>query len=229
MAAVIPPFVALLQSQIVAFLGLTILLYLFFEILPVAIGRKSAVRKNLSAFVRFHIVRGGFVVAIGAALPFIFYVFGVRAGAFDLRSLPLYLEIVILFLAAEFFIYWLHRMAHRRRLPFISNAHRFHHQVRADLEWVNSKQEHFLVLALFALVFGTLFFVIFTTTKEARTVTAGLYLVLNAFSHYSAPISVPYLDHFFLFPKDHRRHHTERTGPYGITLSIFDTIFGTRG
>lgn len=222
-------FVKPFSVQLAAFLLLAIILFVSFELLPLFFGSKSSVKKNLPDFLRFQVLRGGIIVLVGAALSSLFFFVGIANGLINISYLPLVLQVLIIYLSSEFCIYWLHRSVHRHVVPLISRAHHFHHSVTTDMEWVNSKKEHYLVLFLFVFVFSFFFFIIFHPSGAARAVALGVYVLLNAFSHLNSHISVAYLDRVFLFPKDHLRHHTKRSGPYGITLSLFDTIFDTRG
>ena len=218
-----------LVAHVKLFFYLTLTLLTLFEVVPVCLGRKSTLKKNLPDLARFHVVRGMVLLILGVTLPFLFFFMGIAHGIIDISYLPRFLQIVVLYLFSEFWIYLSHRSAHRYMIPILSKAHRFHHTTTTDLEWVNSKKEHYFVLILFLMVFEVTFFIVFHSSKGVFPVTLGLYLILNAFSHFEVPISIKYLDKVFLFPKDHLRHHTRKGGPYGVTLSVFDSIFKTRG
>jgi sterol desaturase/sphingolipid hydroxylase (fatty acid hydroxylase superfamily) len=228
-ATVLHIYASLVAAQIFHFLLVSVGLIALFEFVPLLLMRRNTLVRNFPDFFRFHLARGAALIMIGTAFPFLYYALGLRHGLVEMRHLPLIVQVIVLYLCAEFCIYWSHRIAHRRKLPLLSKAHRFHHEIVEDLEWVNGKKEHFLVLSLFAAIFSIVFFVLFEASSLARSLTLGLYLVLNALSHFGVPFRIPYVDHIFLFPADHRRHHTARSGPYGVTLSLFDTIFDTRG
>lgn len=205
-----------------------LLLIFLFEILPLVFGVRSSFKKNFSDFIHFQFLRGIFSIT----LLLVFFVgikkFGINEGYIDITGLSDVVQAVILFVYAEFFIYICHRGAHVFKIPLITKAHKFHHTVTSDLDWINARKEHNLIISLFVFIFSALFFIVFKSSPMSHSITLALFLILLSFSHYKVPISVPYLDKVFLFPRDHRRHHTQRSGPFGVSLSLFDTLFGTR-
>lgn len=213
------------------FIQLGIILAIFFaifEIVPTFFGVPSTIKKNMPDLFRFQVMRHVYVQAVGAAFFFLVIYFHLHGGALDIRNRSLMIQVLVTYLSIDFVIYIAHFMVHNYRVPLFSKAHRFHHTVTDDLQWVNSRKEHVLVLALFAFVFVFVLYVVFRASTIVIPIDIFLFLLFNAFSHYHLPITVPYLDRVFLFPKHHKNHHVQRSGPYGVTLSLFDTIFGTR-
>lgn len=203
--------------------------FVLFEIVPLAFGISSSIRRNLSDLIRFQLGRGMYAEGVGLVFLLLILYFHLYGGGIDLRQKTLILQVLIAYLSIDFVIYLAHFLVHKYRVPLLSEAHGFHHTVTSDMEWVNSRKEHVLVLGLFAAVFAFFFYIVYIVTPIVIPIVVAVFLLLNAFSHYRVPVSIPGLDHVFLFPKDHLRHHTEISGPYGVTLSVFDTIFGTRG
>lgn len=218
----------LIRNDLIQLAGILAVFFVIFEIAPTFFGVPSTIKKNLPDFFRFQVLRHIYVQAVGAAFLFLVVYFHLHGGALDIRAHALWLQVVVSYLCIDFVIYFAHYMVHNYRVPLFSKAHRFHHTVTDDLQWVNSRKEHVLVLALFAFVFVFVLYVVFRADPVVVPIDIFLFLLFNAFSHYHLPITVPYLDQIFLFPKHHKNHHTQRSGPYGVTLSLFDTIFGTR-
>lgn len=204
------------------------LLITLFEIVPIFFNVKSSLRKNFSDFFHFQFFFGLWATTLLIILYIIFYSLPIQKGYLDITHMSNFTQSVILLIIAEFFIYIFHRSAHLFKIPILSKAHRFHHTITTDIDWVNSRKEHIFIISLFVTVFAVLFFVVFKSSPLSHGITLASFLLLLSFSHFKLPLSLPYLDKFFLFPKDHLRHHTKYHGPYGISLSIFDTLFNTR-
>ncbi len=205
-------------------------LFLIFEgFLPVVFGTQRKIRENMHDFVYYQFGRSVFALVFGILMVVLYVSFDVKMGLIDITQFSLFSQVLILFFCSEFCIYVAHMGAHKYRIPLLTRAHAFHHTVTTDMDWTNSRKEHLFVLAFFMAVYTFFFFVVFQSSSNSHVVTTTLYLLLNALSHYRVHFSWKYLDQVFLFPRDHFRHHTERSGPYGVALSLFDTIFGTRG
>lgn len=205
------------------------LLFLVFEIIPTFFGAQSKIKENVGDFLKYQIGIGIYAVTVWFFLAVIIYSLNFDIGIFGINSLPIIVQVTLLFVCSEFFIYLFHLCAHKYKIPILSKAHWFHHLVTTDMDWVNGRKEHPYIIALFMAVFVFIFIVIFESTYQAQIVTVTMYILLNAFSHYRIPVTVFGFDKIFLFPKHHFQHHTEHGGPYGVTLSVFDTIFNTRG
>ncbi len=201
-------------------------LTVLFELIPFIFKRNGTFQ--IKDFFNFQVLRGAYTASLIIFLLFVFLYFQIPLGFISLEHLPFLVQGIIIYLIIDAIIYFCHLSAHKYRIPFISKAHKFHHSVTHDMDWTNARKEHYLILTLFTMIFFIVLFMVFQTTVAVRLFVISAYLTLLSFSHFRIPVSVPYLDKFFLFPKDHLRHHTERSGPYGTSLSIFDTIFKTR-
>jgi sterol desaturase/sphingolipid hydroxylase (fatty acid hydroxylase superfamily) len=199
-----------------------------FEIIPIFLKKQHKISENFPDLMVYQFGMSILSLIFGLAIIFLFKVLKLDIGIINISQFPLFLQVFIIYLVSEFFIYLAHFGAHKWLVPLVSSAHRFHHRVTYNMEWVNSKKENPFIIFLFVLVFCIVFYIFFQTLALAKVLSVNIFIFLQALSHYREKISIPYLDKFFLFPSDHFRHHTERTGPYGVTLSIYDTIFGTR-
>lgn len=204
------------------------LLFFVFEVIPGIFGIKSKIKENFRDFLKYQVGIGIYAVTVWFLLVIAIYSLNFDVGFFDISSLPIIIQTTVLFVCSEFFIYLFHFCAHKYKIPFLSKAHHFHHSVTTDMDWVNGRKEHLFVITLFMAVFAVVFLIIFKSSNQAHVLTTTTYIFLNAFSHYRIPVTVFGFDKIFLFPKHHFQHHTSNSGPYGVTLSIFDTIFGTR-
>ena len=205
-------------------------LLVFFEfVLPFFFGVSNRLRQNFREFLWFQVGRSLFALIFATAVILVLVLSDIPMGWISLLHFSVFSQVLILLFFSELVIYGAHLAAHRYQVPLLSRAHRFHHTVTTDMDWTNSRKEHLLVISLFMLVYCLFFFVVFRSSSAAHVITTSLYLFLNAFSHYRVHFTLPFVDQIFLFPKDHYRHHTERSGPYGVALSLFDTLFATRG
>jgi hypothetical protein len=169
-----------------------------------------------------------FSILFGALISVAFFTLHLNLGIFDIRGLSIFAQIFLVYMLAEFMIYASHLGAHKLKIPLVSKSHLFHHTITHDVQWVNSKKEHPFIIFLFILVFCFVFYTVFNTAPIVKILTVNIFIFLQALSHFRIPIGSKHLGWFFLLPKDHHRHHQNRTGPYGVSLSIFDTIFKTR-
>lgn len=201
--------------------------FIIFEIVPLFFGR-CTIKQNFPDLLRFQIGRGVYAQFIGLVVFLLIIYLRLYHGMIDIRGESLIAQVLITYLSIDFTIYLAHLLVHKYRVPLLTKAHGFHHTITTDMEWVNSRKEHVLILGLFAIVFSVFFYAVYRTSPMVVPIVVALFLFLNALSHYRIPFSIGFFDQIFLFPKDHLRHHTQRSGPYGVTLSLFDTIFGTR-
>lgn len=207
---------------------LTCFLFFLFEILPLLFGAKNTIRKNLHDLFVYNLARVVIVHSMGIGIILLLFLVPVEKQIIDLTHFSTLSQSVILYFCIELLIYGGHRAAHRYKVPFITKAHGFHHKIKDNLQWVNSKKESLIVIFLFLVVFCFFYYIAFKTNSLAKIIVAVSYLTLNSFSHFHTPFTIPYLNYIFLFPKEHKEHHIQFGGPYGVSLSLFDTLFNTR-
>ncbi len=216
-------------TQIIFLILWIIFLFLIFECIPLLFGAKNTIKKNFHDFLIYQLVRGLYTVTVGAIFVFCIFQFNVNKGLVNISHLSHISQAIIIYFFSELVIYLAHMYAHKRKIPIITKAHQFHHTITNDMEWVNSRKEHLIIITLFMLIFTIFCFVVFNSSNISHIFVTTTYLLLNSFSHYRKPITIKYLNQIFLFPGEHIKHHTlYKNGPYGVTLSIFDTIFNTR-
>jgi hypothetical protein len=221
-------FLYILKIQLAFLLIVNSIAFLFFEILPILYGEREKISDNFKDLLLYQFGMSVLSLIFGILIYMTLHYFGLDLGFLNISSTSVYIQVPFVYLFAEFFIYLSHLGAHKLRIPLISKYHKFHHKITNDMDWVNSKKEHPVVIFLFVLVFSIVFYVFFRTDFLTKVLVVNIFIFLQAISHYRYHFSLFYFDKFFLFPKDHFDHHTKRSGPYGVTLSIFDTIFGTR-
>jgi sterol desaturase/sphingolipid hydroxylase (fatty acid hydroxylase superfamily) len=221
-------FIMYLLVQLSALSLVNITSFLLFEILPIVLKKGNTIKHNIKDLFIFQFGMSFLSLIFGFLIYKTIIFFGLNFGLINISSAPIFVQVVIIYLISEFCIYLAHRFAHTLDIPVISKAHLFHHQITTDLQWVNSRREHPVVVFLFSLVFCVNLYILFKVNWLTTLAVVNVFVLLESFSHFRVPIYLKYLDKFFLFPKDHRAHHEKVGGPYGVTLSVFDTIFKTR-
>lgn len=213
--------------QITILCAINLLAFLLFEILPISLKKENTISKNFKDLIIYQFGMSFLSLLFGIVIYLLFLKFNFIKGYFDITDLNIFLQIFVVYLMSEFIIYMFHLVAHKWKIPLISKSHLFHHMVTEDLQWVNSKKEHPFIVFLFVLVFCFVFYTIFKTDFLVKIICINTFVFLQALSHFRIPFTVKYLEWFFLLPESHHKHHKQRGGPYGVSLSIFDNIFGT--
>ncbi len=206
-----------------------IILFIIFEVIPLLLNKENTIKKNFTDLIRYQLLRSVFGIFVGGGLLLLLLLTPIKKGLIDITIFSTFSQVIILYFCIELVVYCAHMLSHKYKIVLLSKSHAFHHEIKDDLQWVNSRKEHLLIIGFFVTVFVIFNFVIFKSSNLSHSIVSAAYLSLNALSHFHIPFSVKFLDQIFLFPKDHLIHHTKRSGPYGVTLSLFDTIFNTRG
>lgn len=144
------------------------------------------------------------------------------------RDWPLAAQVLLGIVAAEFGLYWSHRLSHEFH-PFW-RFHAVHHSV-TKLWIVNTGRFHF-VNSLLSIVFGTGIMLLLGAPYEvllwlsAITAYVGLLTHCNIEMNFLFPMS-----YIFNTPELHRWHHSKKLKEgnknYGENLAIWDVIFRT--
>jgi len=144
-------------------------------------------------------------------------------------ELPLFARVVMLFLAADFLHYWLHRLLHWRGLW---DLHAVHHQDRT-YSAVTALRFHPLEVLFGALLRYSVFRMIGADDLSAL-LAAHLITIWNVIQHAGLIRSGRFsrlLRVFILTPGLHQTHHTADAAlanrNFGLFLTIWDRLFGT--
>lgn len=150
--------------------------------------------------------------------------------AFEVMSWPIWMHLLIGFLVRDFVQWWVHRLLHR--VPFLWEFHKVHHSVaqmgfaaHLRYHWMENvvyRSLEYLPLALIGIGLRDFFIIhIFT-------------LAIGHFNHSNFRLNLGPLKYIFNNPEMHIWHHAydlpkeRRTGVnFGITLSLWDYLFGT--
>lgn len=169
-------------------------------------------------------------VAVKAFNDFLASAFGIRnLVAINVGQLPYWTQLLILFLVRDFVQWNVHRLLHR--VPFLWEVHKVHHSVR-EMGYAAHLRYHFgetivyrsieyLPLAMIGFGIQDFILVHLFTILIGHLNHANIYLPLGP------------LKYIFNNPQMHIWHHVkdlpkDRFGVnYGITLSVWDYLFGT--
>ena len=219
--------ILIFYSKELFFLTLFLLFsFVFFEIILKSLLRnREAPIFSFKDLLLFQLLGPSINLIFGLIFTVVIFLTNLNLGLFNISSLHILFQIIILYLSVEFIIFLAHRLSHKKNFLGLYQYHKYHHSITKNMDWVNSRKESLIVSSLFVIVFCLVFYVLFKSSQMSNIVVVVLYLFLNNLSHYRYPFSIKYLDKIFLFPKEHQIHHLNNSGPYGVTLSLFDTIF----
>lgn len=155
---------------------------------------------------------------------------GIGAGLWP-QGWPWPLQALLLYFAADFVYYWIHRTIHRSALLWRISGHGFHHAFQ-NLGALNAGSNHpfELVLVTLPLVLVASAFGVQGTAVAA----ASVLLLSNAvLAHANLRLETPLFSLLFTSSDQHRRHHSanfaESNTNYACNAIVWDRLFGTFG
>lgn len=143
------------------------------------------------------------------------------------RDWPLALQVILGVAAAEFALYWGHRLAHET--PILWKFHAVHHSV-TKLWFLNTGRFHFID-SLKSIVPGLLILVALGAPMEVVKWLAAITAFIGMLTHCNVEMRFGWLNYIFNTPGLHRFHHSKDLAQgnrnYGENLMIWDILFGT--
>lgn len=140
---------------------------------------------------------------------------------------PVWIQMLLMMLVADFLRYWLHRAFHTYHR--IWPLHAVHHSVQ-KLYWLNVGRFHPLDKALQFLA-DVLPFIFLGVPQDVLTLYFVIYSVKGFFQHSNVDVRLGWLNYFISGPELHRWHHSkiirESNSNYGNNVSVWDWMFGT--
>jgi sterol desaturase/sphingolipid hydroxylase (fatty acid hydroxylase superfamily) len=144
-----------------------------------------------------------------------------------LASQPLLLQAGAGLLAAEFGLYWAHRLSHE--WPLLWRFHAVHHSVRR-LWLVNTGRFHFVDSNLSVLA-SVPFLLASGISFDAIILVSAITAYIGVLTHCNVDTRCGPLSYVFNTPNLHRWHHSmkleEGNRNYGQNLMLWDQLFGT--
>lgn len=218
-----------LREHALWFLGLSLVFALMARLQPAIPGQRLR-RRGLAADMVYYFYYPIFfpLVATGAIalveqLPFM----PLRAGqTHALAHLPLWAQVPLALLVADFMGYWLHRMMHTR--PFW-RFHRIHHSSE-EMDWLSYARFHPIDFILYytpaAVVMSFVGF-----SPEVGLYTGPFIAFYAGFLHANLRWTLGPLRGLLSGPAFHRWHHTRlpegQNKNFAPTFALYDRLFGT--
>lgn len=142
---------------------------------------------------------------------------------------PLLLQVLMLYFAADFIYYWIHRAIHRFGWFWRLSGHGVHHAFH-NLHALNVSATHPLE-TLFLTLPMVLLAGLFGAPSEAVAGAVVMLVVNGTLAHSNLQMRTPVLDWFFTSSSQHRRHHSQvfehSNSNYACNAIIWDRLFGT--
>jgi len=141
---------------------------------------------------------------------------------------PLLAQLALAAVLIEFGCYWIHRASHE--LDALWRFHAVHHSP-GRLYWFNAGRDHPVGAALTTLA-SLPVAIILGVPLECMTLYFVLQSVHGLFQHANIDVRLGPLNWVFSMAELHRWHHSRRieeaNNNYGLTLIVWDIVFGTR-
>jgi sterol desaturase/sphingolipid hydroxylase (fatty acid hydroxylase superfamily) len=140
---------------------------------------------------------------------------------------PMWAQIVVGLIVAEFGLYWAHRWLHE--VPFLWRFHAVHHSVKRLWFW-NTGRFHFGD-TLTSVFFGLGTAILVGLPAEIIVWVSVITSYVGLLTHCNIEMRFGWLNYLFNTPGLHRWHHSmvpeEGNMNYGENLMLFDQMFGT--
>ncbi|MAN23335.1 MAG: hypothetical protein CME10_03615 [Gemmatimonadetes bacterium] len=154
-------------------------------------------------------------------------VWGIRLEAFWPHNWPVAIQVVVMLLVADFFRYWIHRLAHTNSILW--KFHAVHHSPH-KLYWVNVGRFHPVDKAL-QFLGDSLPFILLGVSEGVLALYFVFYAVNGFFQHSNVEMRFGLLNYVISSAELHRWHHSrkpvEANQNYGNNIIIWDILFGT--
>jgi ornithine lipid hydroxylase len=141
---------------------------------------------------------------------------------------PLLAQLALAAVLIEFGCYWIHRASHE--LDALWRFHAVHHSP-GRLYWFNAGRDHPVGAALTTLA-SLPVAIVLGVPLECMTLYFVLQSVHGLFQHANIDVRLGPLNWVFSMAELHRWHHSRRieeaNNNYGLTLIVWDIVFGTR-
>lgn len=188
--------------------------------------RRLALRTDLAyAAASPALIFAGTVVAAVLAVVSLMWLPGLAFRPL-VRSLPVWLELVVGVLLFDVLIYWTHRWSHT--VPLLWRFHAVHHSTR-HLDWVSGFRNHPLDGAFMAPVFA--FFIGAGFDGRITGGLAAVQFVIGLWAHLNVRWRLRPLHRIVLTPDFHHWHHANQPEAHNTNFSTFlplwDIVFGS--
>ena len=145
----------------------------------------------------------------------------------NIQSIPIFVQVILITLSADFVLYWEHRAYHEMKILW--PIHAVHHSIE-NLDWLAGSRGHFVqVFSERAMVMIPLYLL------GADQLALNIYVTFAALQailiHCNLAIPFGPLKYVFVTPQFHHWHHSSEKPAidtnYSAHTVIFDRLFGT--
>ncbi len=145
-----------------------------------------------------------------------------------LDSWPVWVQVVVLVVVHDFYIYWFHRWQHNNKVLW--RIHEAHHSPRS-VDWLSGSRSHSLEILINQTVeFAPI--ILLGASPEVAIYKGMISAMWGMFIHSNIDVRLGKLQYFINGPEMHRWHHSDEGGReyqnnYSTKFAIWDWIFGT--
>lgn len=144
-----------------------------------------------------------------------------------IQTIPIFIQVVVIILAADFVLYWEHRAYHE--IKILWPIHAVHHSVE-NLDWLAGSRGHFIqVFSERAMVMIPLY--LLGVDQAALNIYVTFAALQAVLIHCNLNISFGFLKYIFVTPQFHHWHHSSEKPAidtnYSAHTVVFDWLFGT--
>jgi len=163
-------------------------------------------------------------------ITLIAYLQSINLGILGLwpENYPVYVQVLIMLLGADFLRYWLHVASHKWSVLW--KLHSVHHSP-SKLYWINVARFH-PIEKILQFQLDALPFIVLGVSQEVVSLYFIFYAVNGFFQHSNIELKLGFLNYIVSGPELHRWHHSalvrESNQNYGNNLIVWDLLFGTR-
>ena len=143
------------------------------------------------------------------------------------QSLPLWAQVILLMVCADFVLYWSHRAYHE--IPGLWKIHAIHHSVEY-MDWLAGSRNH--VIQTFSdRIMAIVPLYLIGADKAALDIYVAFAAFQAVYVHANVDIPTGFLKYIFVTPKFHHWHHSSQKPAidtnYSVHLVLFDVLFRT--
>ncbi len=142
-------------------------------------------------------------------------------------SLPIWAQVIILMVTADFVLYWSHRAYHE--VPGLWPFHAVHHSVEY-MDWLASSRNH-VVQTFSDRIMAIIPLYLIGADKAALDIYVAFAAFQAVYVHANVSLPTGFLKYIFVTPQFHHWHHSSQKPAidtnYSVHLILFDVIFRT--
>lgn len=189
--------------------------------------RQKLMRKGFGTdFAMYSVVQSfvlGLIISYGIAL--IDQYTGVSRWEF-LRKESIHVQLAIVFVVHDFYIYWFHRWQHHN--PILWRIHEAHHSGQ-EIDWLSGSRSHSIEI----LINQTIEFapIVLFCSPEIAVLKGCIDALWGMYIHSNVNVHTGWLQYVINGPEMHRWHHAiddaARNKNFATKLAVWDWLFGT--